>query len=176
MAWIPAIGTRIRVRKQVERSDFIVPIGMTGTVSEVNEDGHDIWAKFDQPIQGAEEWDNSVQWYSFNSRNLVNDEAAPSIFWADVEVIPGGVDAAEPPNPFSAWLSALSNDPQASIADTANWDGYSLWLVNDGQGGSEKVRVPAERTADEAIAYALSLPKTKLDARRSRQITAELLA
>ena len=176
MAWIPAIGTRIRVRKQVERSDFIVPIGVTGTVSEVNEDGHDIWVNFDQPIKGAEEWGNNVQWYSYNSRDLVNDEAAPSMFWADVEVVAGGVDAKEHLNPFSKWLSALRNDPHASIADTANWDGYSLWLVNDGEGASEKVRVPAERTADEAIAYALSRPNTKLDARNSQQITAELLA
>ncbi|MBB3267682.1 hypothetical protein FHW79_005347 [Azospirillum sp. OGB3] len=59
--------------------------------------------------------------------------------------------------------------------DPAAWGGYSLWLINDGDGGSEMVRVPSERSAADAIAYAINLPNSKIKPRSGR-ISAELIA
>src|SRR5262249_15556892 len=51
-------GYRFRLITDVERfPDFIAPVAFTGTVSAI--DGH-VRAKMDQPIPGAEVWDNEL--------------------------------------------------------------------------------------------------------------------
>lgn len=55
------IGDRVELIRAVDRfPDFIADKGLTGTVTSVS--ASDIWVKADQPIKGAEEWDNEIQW------------------------------------------------------------------------------------------------------------------
>jgi hypothetical protein len=56
-------GYRFTLRHDVDRfPDFIARQGMTGIVIEIRDDGF-ISAKIDQPIDGAEGWDNELWWY-----------------------------------------------------------------------------------------------------------------
>lgn len=62
---LPQVGDRFKVVKDVERYPyFINTTGMTGTVVEVVD--HPVWGaiwlKVDQHLDGAEEWDNCIQW------------------------------------------------------------------------------------------------------------------
>ncbi len=53
-------GTRVRLTRDVERfPDFIARAGMTGTISYVGQGN--VWVRLDEPLKGAQEWDNAVQ-------------------------------------------------------------------------------------------------------------------
>lgn len=58
----PLVGMRYRLRRDVDRfPHFIAPAGSTGTLDELN-DG-EIWLRLDEPLAGAEEWANRLEWY-----------------------------------------------------------------------------------------------------------------
>ncbi len=55
-------GYRFRLIRVVDRlPDFIAPAGLTGTVTIA---AGEIWARMDQPIRGAEPWNNELHWES----------------------------------------------------------------------------------------------------------------
>jgi hypothetical protein len=55
-------GYRFRLIREVHRfPDFVAPPGLTGTVTAVS--GH-ILGRMDQPVLGAEPWDNEFHWDS----------------------------------------------------------------------------------------------------------------
>ena len=59
------IGERVELRHEVERfPHFVVAAGEQGTVSYNHQDEHGgtIAVRMDNPIDGAEEWNNEVQW------------------------------------------------------------------------------------------------------------------
>ena len=54
------VGNRFRLTRDVDRfPDFIARAGLTGTVT-ITKGG--VWAKMDQHIPGAKEWDNQICW------------------------------------------------------------------------------------------------------------------
>src|SRR5438128_2726914 len=56
-----ATGYRFRLIWQVDRfPDFQAASGLTGVVTAI--DGSGVWARMDQPIAGAEPWDNHIHW------------------------------------------------------------------------------------------------------------------
>lgn len=75
-------GTRVRLRRDVDRyPHFVAPQGAEGTVTK---NGDDFLAvKLDEPLDGAEEWDNEVQWYE----GMFTDADYRDVFRKDVEVI-----------------------------------------------------------------------------------------
>lgn len=55
-------GSRVRLKRDVERyPHFVAPEGLTGTVVECEEEI--VSVRLDEPVEGAEEWDNQVHWY-----------------------------------------------------------------------------------------------------------------
>ena len=59
------IGARVELRHEVERfPHFVVAAGEQGTVSYNHQDEHGgtIAVRMDNPIDGADEWNNEVQW------------------------------------------------------------------------------------------------------------------
>lgn len=57
----PPVGTRVTLTQEIDRyPHFRLPPGMTGVVSLSDEGG--IWVKMDVYIEGAEDWDNEIQW------------------------------------------------------------------------------------------------------------------
>ena len=63
---LPAIGARVRLRVAADRfPHFLAPAGLVGTVVAAHvEHGHRfISVRLDEPLDGAEEWDNCVQWH-----------------------------------------------------------------------------------------------------------------
>jgi hypothetical protein len=56
-----AAGYRFRLFRPVDRfPDFLAPIGLTGTVIAVDDSG--VCGQMDQPIAGAEQWENQIRW------------------------------------------------------------------------------------------------------------------
>jgi hypothetical protein len=54
-------GTRVRLVGPVERfPHFVADEGLTGVVVRNNNDSFSV--RMDQPIDGAEEWDNCIEW------------------------------------------------------------------------------------------------------------------
>lgn len=75
-------GTRVRLRRDVERyPHFIAPEGCEGTITHADQEM--IAVKLDEAIEGAEEWDNEVQW--FEGMNVEKDFR--KLFREDVEVV-----------------------------------------------------------------------------------------
>jgi len=59
--WLPTVGDRYRLARDVDRyPHFIAPSGAAGTITQA--DAHGIALKLDEPLPGAEEWDNEVVW------------------------------------------------------------------------------------------------------------------
>ena len=58
-----APGTRVQLRHDVERyPHFIAPKGATGVVVDIG--APEVFAvRLDEPLLGAEDWDNEVHWY-----------------------------------------------------------------------------------------------------------------
>lgn len=75
-------GTRVRLKRDVDRyPDFVAPEGAEGTVTKNWDDL--IAVKLDEDLDGAEEWDNEVQWYD----GMYVDENFRDVFQDDVEVL-----------------------------------------------------------------------------------------
>jgi hypothetical protein len=56
-------GDRFRLIREVDRfPDFVASPGLTGTVTAVS--GGEIRGRIDQPVSGAERWDNELHWES----------------------------------------------------------------------------------------------------------------
>lgn len=56
------VGTRVRLVSPADRyPNFIVMPGGMGTVADVSDEC--LWVKMDEHIDGAEEWDNCIEWY-----------------------------------------------------------------------------------------------------------------
>lgn len=88
-------GMRIITKHAVDRfPDFIVPKGRTGTVTMLGE--REVWVKFDEPIKGAEEWQNHVYWSDDLGRIDGSEQREEVLkkrlrfFFQDVEVIHDG--------------------------------------------------------------------------------------
>lgn len=59
---IPVVGQRVTLKRDVERfPHFIARAGLTGTVS-TSVAGEFLSVRMDAPLDGAEDWDNEVQW------------------------------------------------------------------------------------------------------------------
>ena len=57
----PVVGQRVALARDVERyPNFIARQGMMGTI--VGNDGGMLRVRMDDPLPGAEDWDNEVQW------------------------------------------------------------------------------------------------------------------
>ena len=53
-------GYQFKLINPVDRfPNFVAPVGLTGVETIVADD---IWAKTDQPVSGAEEWNNELHW------------------------------------------------------------------------------------------------------------------
>ena len=56
-----AVGYRFKLLSQVDRfPDFLTSTDLTGIVTAVDDKG--VWARMDQHIPGADQWDNHVHW------------------------------------------------------------------------------------------------------------------
>lgn len=65
-------GTRVRTTQIIDRfPHFIVRPGMEGIVTICNE--QTIAVKMDEPIKGAEEWNNEVIWSDVDRGGVLND-------------------------------------------------------------------------------------------------------
>jgi hypothetical protein len=54
-------GYRFKLFREVARfPDFVVPAGLSGTVTVANE--HGVRAKMDEQVDGARHWDNQIHW------------------------------------------------------------------------------------------------------------------
>lgn len=75
-------GTRVRLTQDVERyPHFVAPQGAKGTVTKSRDDL--VAVQLDEPLNGAEEWDNEVQWFD----GMVEDADFREVFQEDVEVL-----------------------------------------------------------------------------------------
>lgn len=73
-------GDRVRLRRDVERyPHFTVPEGQTGTVVEASDEL--IAVRLDEPVEGAEEWDNQLRWYP----DMYDDSDFREAFRQDIE-------------------------------------------------------------------------------------------
>lgn len=82
----PFIGLRVRLRRDVGRyPHFNAMAGRTGTVDAIEEDS--LTVRMDEPLPGAEEWDNCIQWFDqtvLPDGSLLHFTAE---FWQDCEAI-----------------------------------------------------------------------------------------
>lgn len=72
---LPQIGTKVCLARDVDRYPyFVAKAGSTGTVISVSADSEAFLSprlvvRMDEPITGAEEWDNEVHWYDYDERD-----------------------------------------------------------------------------------------------------------
>ena len=58
-----AAGSRVELVVDVDRyPHFVAPAGATGTVVEHGDPGIVLAVRLDEPVAGAEDWDNEVHW------------------------------------------------------------------------------------------------------------------
>lgn len=75
-------GARVRLTRDVDRyPHFVAPKGAEGTITKNWDDL--IAVKLDEHLEGAEEWDNEVQWYD----GMYADADYREVFQEDVEVL-----------------------------------------------------------------------------------------
>lgn len=80
---LPQVGFSFYLTRDVERGNGImIPKGTTGIVTRIEEDGNCIWGKLDTHIPFLDEWDNELQWYSWDQA----EQHAAMEFWGDVTV------------------------------------------------------------------------------------------
>lgn len=80
---LPAVGSRGRLLRSVDRfPHFVAGAGATGTVTEATESL--IALRMDEPLPGAEEWDNEVCWTSDDIEAA--DQTVAVVFYEDVEI------------------------------------------------------------------------------------------
>lgn len=73
-------GTRVRLTREVERyPHFTAEAGLTGTVTKFDEEV--VAVQLDDPVSGAEEWNNEIHWY----RDQFEDEDFTDVFQKEVE-------------------------------------------------------------------------------------------
>lgn len=78
-------GTRVRLKRDVDRyPHFVAPEGAEGTVTKNWDDL--IAVKLDEDLDGADEWDNEVQWYD----GMYANENFREVFQEDVEALEEG--------------------------------------------------------------------------------------
>ncbi len=93
-AGLPDVGTRVRLRRTVERyPHFSIEGGATGTITEAGE-----WLislKMDEHIPGAEEWDNELCWYPEDAdfieglrTDATREDRISAAFHEDAEIVP----------------------------------------------------------------------------------------
>jgi hypothetical protein len=59
----PAAGSRVELVVDVDRyPHFVAPAGSTGTVVDHGDPQIVLAVRLDEPLAGAEEWDNEVHW------------------------------------------------------------------------------------------------------------------
>ena len=74
------VGARVVTLEPIDRfPHFMVGAGRTGTVSV--SDDHTLAVKMDDPIAGAEEWDNEIVWYE-NDRLYAAEDIALAVPYA----------------------------------------------------------------------------------------------
>ena len=68
-------GMRVRLTRDVDRfPDFLAKAGTEGKVIRVSfVGGQEVRVKMDEPIPGAEEWDNCILWNDEQVRNVTAD-------------------------------------------------------------------------------------------------------
>jgi hypothetical protein len=67
-----AAGARVRLLQPADRyPTFIVPAGAVGTIREVRPDL--VSVQMDDPVAGAEEWDNHVHFYDATTYGQASD-------------------------------------------------------------------------------------------------------
>ena len=67
------VGDRVELARDVDRFDaFIAKEGLRGTISEISE--RCVSVRLDEPLAGAEEWDNNVIWGSSDQLDEFNDD------------------------------------------------------------------------------------------------------
>lgn len=75
-------GTRVRLTRDVERyPHFVAPEGAEGTITKSQVDL--VAVRLDERLDGAEEWDNEIQWFDGMAENTDFRE----VFQQDVEVL-----------------------------------------------------------------------------------------
>lgn len=59
------VGTQVVLRHDIDRyPHFIAKAGMVGVVVDVGDPQIAIAVRFNEPIPGAEDWENEVHWYA----------------------------------------------------------------------------------------------------------------
>jgi hypothetical protein len=82
----PEVGLRVKFRHRVDRfPEFSAPAETTGTVVEVTD--AIVVVKADQPITGAEQWDNCVHFYDGTSYGKGHPADGWDGFFNTVEVL-----------------------------------------------------------------------------------------
>jgi hypothetical protein len=80
---LPAVGSRGRLRRNVDRfPHFVAQAGAAGTVTEATDAL--VALRMDEPLPGAEEWDNEVCWTSDDIEAA--DQTVAAVFYEDVEI------------------------------------------------------------------------------------------
>lgn len=78
-------GTKVRLTRDVERyPHFTAEAGLTGTVTKFDEEI--VAVRLDDPVPGAEEWDNGIHWY----KDQFENEYFPEVFREDLEPVSEG--------------------------------------------------------------------------------------
>jgi hypothetical protein len=66
------VGARYRLKQDVERFPFFIArAGMTGSV--IYDDGNEVLLRMDELLDGAEEWDNYIQWIRADGADPAED-------------------------------------------------------------------------------------------------------
>lgn len=69
------LGKKVRLKRDVDRyPNFVAKAGSTGVINWWSDD--DASVKLDEPLAGAEHWDNCILWAALNGECM----------WDDVEV------------------------------------------------------------------------------------------
>lgn len=78
---LPAVGSRWKLKRDVDRfPHFVAPAGAEGTITDTYDSN--ISLRLDEPLAGAEEWDNEVVWAHGNAGGRPD-----RIFFEDCEAI-----------------------------------------------------------------------------------------
>lgn len=66
------LGQRVRLTREVDRyPHFIAPHGMVGTV--VQHGTYAVCVRMDATLDGAQEWDNEIEWFEDHLPHFVQD-------------------------------------------------------------------------------------------------------
>ncbi len=86
---IPKVGQRFRLKNPAERGNCIwVDAGECGTITQVD-DEHSFYGKLDKHFESLDEWDNQLQWGTYNPD--IPAETAIGQFNYEAEIIPSSI-------------------------------------------------------------------------------------